>query len=77
MLLKENNFKDVFLTSTGRLTGDSVLKAIRAEIPIVASLSAAVESGVRLAFTYGITLIGFVRGARMNIYSHPERILSS
>ena len=77
ILLKKQNFDNTFLTTTGRLTGDSVLKAIRAEIPIVASLSAAVESGVRLAFTYGITLIGFVRGARMNIYSHPERILSS
>jgi FdhD protein len=74
MLLKHYKFDEVFLTSTGRLTGDSVLKAVRAKIPIVASLSAAIESGVRLAFGYGITLIGFVRGARMNIYSHPNRI---
>ncbi|MFW9819596.1 MAG: formate dehydrogenase accessory sulfurtransferase FdhD [Candidatus Thorarchaeota archaeon] len=74
MLLKHYKFEDVFLTSTGRLTGDSVLKAIRAKIPIVASLSAAVESGIRLAFGYGITLIGFARGSRMNIYSHPNRI---
>lgn len=70
-------FNNVFLTTTGRLTGDSVLKAIRAKIPIVASLSAAIESGIRLAFAYGITLIGFVRGARMNIYTHPERIINS
>jgi len=75
LLLKEHNFQNLILVSTGRLTGDSVLKAIRAQIPIVASLSAAIESGIRLAFAYGITLIGFVRGARMNIYSHPERIL--
>ncbi|MFX0154789.1 MAG: formate dehydrogenase accessory sulfurtransferase FdhD [Candidatus Hodarchaeota archaeon] len=75
MLLKELKFEKIFLTSTGRLTGDSVLKAIRAKIPIVASLSAAVESGIRLAFAYGITLIGFARGSRMNIYSHPERII--
>ncbi|MFX1431479.1 MAG: formate dehydrogenase accessory sulfurtransferase FdhD [Promethearchaeota archaeon] len=74
MLLNEHNFEDVFLTSTGRLTGDSVLKAIKAKIPIVASISAAIESGVRLAFAYGITLIGFVRGVRMNIYTHPNRI---
>ena len=74
MLLNEHDFEGVFLTSTGRLTGDSVLKAIRAKIPVVASLSAAIESGIRLAFAYGITLIGFARGARMNIYSHPNRI---
>ncbi len=74
MLLKHYKFEDVFLTSTGRLTGDSVLKAIRAKIPIVASLSAAIESGVRLAFGYGVTLIGFARGTRMNIYTHPNKI---
>jgi len=74
LLLKKHSFKNVFLTSTGRLTADSVLKAIRAQIPIVASFSAAVESGIRLAFAYGITLIGFARGSRMNIYTHPERV---
>ena len=74
LLLKEHSFENVFLTSTGRLTADSVLKAIRAKIPIVASFSAALESGIRLAFAYGITLIGFARGGRMNIYTHPQRI---
>ena len=73
-IIKERSFDDIFLTSTGRLTGDSVLKAIRARIPILASLSAAIESGIRLAFAYEITLIGFVRGSRMNIYTHPQRI---
>ena len=76
ILLKKQGFNDVFLTSTGRLTGDSVLKAIRAKIPIVASISAPIESGIRLAFAYGITLIGFARGARMNIYTYSERIVS-
>ena len=75
LLLKKLSFANVFLTSTGRLTADSVLKAIKAKIPIVASFSAAVESGIRLAFAYGITLIGFARGSRMNIYTHPERII--
>lgn len=74
LLLKKQNFSDLFLTSTGRLTGDSVLKAVRARLPIVVSHSAAIESGVRLAFTYGITLIGFVRGARMNVYTNPHRL---
>ena len=73
-LTKNIDMTKIFLTTTGRLTGDSVLKAIRARIPILASLSAAIESGVRLAFGYGLTLIGFVRGKKMNIYSHPYRI---
>jgi FdhD protein len=73
-LTKEIEMNHTFLTTTGRLTGDSVLKAIRANVPILASLSAAIESGVRLAFGYGLTLIGFVRGKKMNIYTHPHRI---
>jgi len=74
LLLKREPFNNKILTSTGRLTGDSVLKAVRAQIPIVASLSAGIESGIRLAFSYGITLIGFARGKRMNIYTKPNRI---
>lgn len=74
LLIKKHDFKHIFLASTGRLTGDSVLKAIRAKIPIVISLSAAIESGIRLAFGYGVTLVGFVRGSRMNIYTHSNRI---
>ncbi|TFF89804.1 MAG: formate dehydrogenase accessory sulfurtransferase FdhD [Promethearchaeota archaeon] len=73
-LSKNVDMTKTFLTTTGRLTGDSVLKAIRANIPIFASISAAIESGVRLAFGYGLTLIGFVRGKKMNIYTHPYRI---
>ena len=74
LLLKNEPFNNKILTSTGRLTGDSVLKAVRARIPIVASLSAAIESGIRLADSYEITLIGFARGKRMNIYTNPKRI---
>ncbi|MBD3194061.1 MAG: formate dehydrogenase accessory sulfurtransferase FdhD [Candidatus Lokiarchaeota archaeon] len=74
LIQKKISFHNLILTSTGRLTGDSVLKAIRAKFPILASLSAGIESGIRLAFAYGITLIGFVRGNRMNIYTHPDRI---
>ncbi len=76
LILRDEPFTKKFLTSTGRLTGDSLLKAIKAEFPIFASVSAAVESGINLAFDYGITLIGFVRKSRMNIYTHPERILT-
>ncbi len=76
ILFKQKDFTKLVLTSTGRLTGDSVLKAVRAGFPIVASVSTAIESGVRLAFSHDITLIGFVRGSRMNIYAHPSRILS-
>jgi FdhD protein len=75
LLIKDIDFERTFLTTTGRLTGDSVLKAIRAKIPLVASLSAAIESGISFAFAYGQTLIGFVRGSKMNIYTRPDRVI--
>lgn len=73
--LRKVKFNQVFLASSGRLTGDIVLKAARMEIPIVASMTAALNSGVEAAQRTGVTLIGFVRGTRMNIYTYPERII--
>jgi FdhD protein len=70
------DFSQCFLTLSGRLTGDIVLKAVRVGIPIVASLAAAVDSGITTAKAANLTLIGFVRGKRMNVYSAPKRILS-
>jgi FdhD protein len=67
-------FERCFLASSGRLTGDIVLKCVRMRIPIVASLAAAIDSGVDVAQRTGMTLVGFVRGKRMNVYTYPERI---
>jgi FdhD protein len=75
LTMKRQNFKETFLTLTGRLTGDIVLKAARVRIPIIASIAAAIDSGIEIAKMTNITLIGFVRGPRMNIYSHSERII--
>jgi FdhD protein len=71
---KNVEFQKVFLALSGRLTGDIVLKAVRMRIPIIASLSAAISSGLEAAQLTGVTLIGFVRGKRMNVYTYPERI---
>jgi len=73
--LKRLNFSNCFLASSGRLTGDIVLKAARVGVPVVASLTAAVNSGVEAAKRTGQTLIGFVRGTRMNVFTYPERII--
>jgi FdhD protein len=52
-----------------------VRKAKISKLPLVASISAATEQGALLAERSNITLVGFVREGRMNIYSHPERIV--
>jgi formate dehydrogenase accessory protein FdhD len=40
----------------------------------VASLAAAVDSGVEVAVKTGVTLVGLARGNRMNVYAHPHRM---
>lgn len=74
--LNKTDLSECFLAFSGRLTGHIVLKAARVGLPIVASVAAAIDSGVAVAKDAGLTLIGFVRGRRMNIYNFPERILS-
>jgi FdhD protein len=72
--LKKTDFGECFLALSGRLTGDIVLKAARVRVPIIASLAAAIDSGIALAKDVDLTLIGFVRGKRMNVYNFPARI---
>jgi FdhD protein len=73
MILK-TDLSQCFLTLTGRLTEDIVLKSAMTNLQIVASLAAATDSGIALARKINLSLIGFVRGRRMNIYSASERI---
>ncbi len=75
--LKRVDFSHCFLVSTGRLTSDIVSKTARVGIPIVASIAAVLDSGIEIAKKANLTLIGFVRGRRMNIYNAPERVLLS
>ncbi|UCE28526.1 MAG: formate dehydrogenase accessory sulfurtransferase FdhD [Candidatus Bathyarchaeota archaeon] len=75
MRASENaDFGDLFLALSGRLTGDIVLKAARIGLPMIASHATAIKSGIEVAEHCKITLIGFVRGRRMNIYTCPERV---
>ena len=71
---KNLDLSRTFLAVSGRLPADMVLKAIGARIPLLASVSAATAAGVDAALEGGVTLIGFAREGRMNIYSVPERI---
>lgn len=74
-VLNRISLAECFLALSGRLAGDIVAKAAVAGLPIVASLSAAIDSGVAVSKEAGVALVGFVRGKRMNVYAGPERIL--
>ena len=60
---------------SGRLGFEIAQKALMAEVPIVASISAPSSLAIDLANEFGLTAIGFLRGDSMNIYSNPQRII--
>ena len=62
------------LVVSGRASFEMVQKAVREAIPIVASVSAPTTLAVDLALDSNVTLAGFVRGSRFNVYAHPERL---
>ena len=72
--LRNVDFGECFLALSGRMSGDVAFKAAKVGLPIVASLAAALSSGVEMAEAANLTLVGFVRGKRMNIYTFPARI---
>jgi len=51
-----------------------LLKVARRNIPVIISKSAPTDLGVKLASDLGITLLGFVRGKRINAYTNDWRI---
>ena len=72
--LQEIDFSNSFMFSSGRMPGDMIIKIARIGIPIIASKSAPTSSGYMVGEEANVTIIGFVRGNRFNIYTHPERI---
>lgn len=74
-LVKESGFRDIILLTSGRLSSEILEKAGRCRLPMVVSRSAPTDRSVALARERNITLIGFARGRRMNIYSGEERIV--
>ncbi len=67
---------DRIVITSGRVPSEILFKVAKRKIPIIISVSAPTDLGVKLADDLGITLIGFVRGKRMNVYTNGWRVLA-
>jgi FdhD protein len=74
-LLKDISFKAKTMLASCRISSEIILKCSQWGIPVLASRSAPTDLAIEIAGMSGMTLVGFVRGDRMNIYANPERII--
>ncbi|UCE35011.1 MAG: formate dehydrogenase accessory sulfurtransferase FdhD [Deltaproteobacteria bacterium] len=75
-LLQDLPTDDHVIVTSGRISSEILLKVARRNIPIIISKSAPTDLGVKLADELGITVIGYVRGKRMNVYTHEWRVVT-
>jgi len=62
------------LITTGRISSEMLQKAARMEAPILISRTSPSSLSIEMAERYGITLIGYARRHRFNVYSHSQRV---
>ncbi|WP_240510090.1 formate dehydrogenase accessory sulfurtransferase FdhD [Virgibacillus profundi] len=66
---------DKLIVFSGRISSEVLLKISKIGVGILVSKSAPTDLALKLANDLGITTIGFARGNKLNIYTHPHRII--
>jgi len=75
-LLNDLSTSNKILLTSCRITSGIIKKIISTKIQIIISRAAVTDCAIKIAHVHNITLIGFTRGKRMNIYTHSRRIAS-
>lgn len=75
MLINSIAPEDKIIFTSGRASMDLVFKVLRMSVPVVVTNSSVTYNAAEVAQKAGLTLIGYARGKRFNIYSCPERII--
>lgn len=73
-LLKKHDLGHKFILISSRIPSEILLKIVRSRIPLIASLGAPTDRAIQIARRERITLIGFARGNRFNIYASADRV---
>ncbi|MBA7649184.1 Sulfur carrier protein FdhD [subsurface metagenome] len=73
-LLEDIPTSERAVITSGRITSEILHKVAKRDVPIIISISAPTNLGVRIADSLGITLVALVRGKRMNVYTNGWRV---
>jgi FdhD protein len=73
-LLKEIDLTGTLLVTSGRVSSEMAAKGAALGVALIASRTSPTDLAVRICNEAGITLIGYVRGSRFNLYTHPWRV---
>ena len=73
-LVRHISMQDAILLATGRISVEMLGKAARMGVPVVATLNSPTHLAVELAREWDITLIGYARGAKMQVYTGWQRL---
>jgi len=73
-LLTGLSTRDRLLLGTGRVSSEMLLKAARMQVPVVVSRTSPTARAISMASDLDIAMVGYVRGNRLSVYSHPERL---
>lgn len=74
-ILENIPFSGKIMLASGRISSEISSKCARWGIPMIATRTAPTNLAIEIAERRGVTIVGFIRGKRFNVYTHPERII--
>ena len=73
-LIRGLDTRGLLIVASGRISSEMLLKAAIMGVPVVASRTSPTQLAVTLAERLGLTVVGYLRSASMNVYTHPWRV---